>query len=620
MKCLKCGSEYTDGTKTCPICGNNSIVAEDNNNQINGNHESMNIKEPSRVQSYQNMSGVYQQYNPPMIPRQKKPVNKKLIGIIAGVAIILIATIIIVVIISKLPKTVKLDGYVKIEVEDGYDGYGKVTYSIDKTKFLKDYSNVEYTTEFKDELKVTYGNHVDAYISANPAPEALADCLYGSFDKDSKLSNGDTVHFEWDIYKTELEKKFNIKLKYAGVDYVVDGLKTPETFDPFENIEVKFSGIDPNGIAEYEITKVDEYNALLNYHLDNSEDLKNGDTVTLSILRGKSEDEIVEYCLDSFGKIPESTEETYTVEIDRYINASSEIDKDTMDAMDKQARDALEAKIHSDWTDPDSFIGITPIGSIFQTSKFGEKINNILFLMYRIEVSTNAYWEGAVEYYWYIVYENIYLDRDNKCNVDLSRYYAPDDDDYKSMFELGSIKKAGCESLDDFRELFIKTKTDKYECEENITDLENGKLISERTSVDSLVGKDLEFNGHRYRLVKSNNGKIEWEEAKKLCENEGGHLVTITSKEEQEFIGRLCGYKDNVMIGLHGNLKKDGLGQYSYEYYWITGENFDYSFWGDTDFSISYFYYNDCVSLQPPYYMWYTGEGSSYYYMCEWDK
>ena len=119
MKCLKCGSEYTDGTKTCPICGNNSIVAEDNNNQINGNHESMNIKEPSRVQSYQNMSGVYQQYNPPMIPRQKKPVNKKLIGIIAGVAIILIATIIIVVIISKLPKTVKLDGYVKIEVEDG---------------------------------------------------------------------------------------------------------------------------------------------------------------------------------------------------------------------------------------------------------------------------------------------------------------------------------------------------------------------------------------------------------------------------------------------------------------------------------------------------------------------
>jgi len=42
-----------------------------------------------------------------------------------------------------------------------------------------------------------------------------------------------------------------------------------------------------------------------------------------------------------------------------------------------------------------------------------------------------------------------------------------------------------------------------------------------------------EKNGHSYQVVR---GELSWPEAKKRCEEMGGHLVSITSPEEQEFV------------------------------------------------------------------------------------
>ena len=43
----------------------------------------------------------------------------------------------------------------------------------------------------------------------------------------------------------------------------------------------------------------------------------------------------------------------------------------------------------------------------------------------------------------------------------------------------------------------------------------------------------MEFNGHYYKLY---DERYTWSEAQELCEELGGHLVIITSEEEQRFI------------------------------------------------------------------------------------
>ncbi len=75
-----------------------------------------------------------------------------------------------------------------------------------------------------------------------------------------------------------------------------------------------------------------------------------------------------------------------------------------------------------------------------------------------------------------------------------------------------------------------------------------------------------EFNGHYYQAV---DADVTFEQAEYQCEKVGAHLVTITSKEEQDFVYSLTG-KSDVFIG--GKLV-DG------KWCWVTGEPFEYTNW-----------------------------------------
>ena len=78
-------------------------------------------------------------------------------------------------------------------------------------------------------------------------------------------------------------------------------------------------------------------------------------------------------------------------------------------------------------------------------------------------------------------------------------------------------------------------------------------------------------NGHTYKLFQ--NLKT-WTEAKSHCESLGGYLVTITSKEEQNFLFDyiLRFSKKGIWAGA---TDKDEEGNWK----WITGEEFDYTNW-----------------------------------------
>lgn len=80
---------------------------------------------------------------------------------------------------------------------------------------------------------------------------------------------------------------------------------------------------------------------------------------------------------------------------------------------------------------------------------------------------------------------------------------------------------------------------------------------------------DSVHENHKYMLF---DEPLTWHEAKSACEAKGGHLATIGSKEEQEYIEKLveAGTKKQYWIGAS---RVDG------GFEWVTGESFDYTNW-----------------------------------------
>lgn len=136
------------------------------------------------------------------------------------------------------------------------------------------------------------------------------------------------------------------------------------------------------------------------------------------------------------------------------------------------------------------------------------------------------------------------------------------------------------------------------------------KKRNKKKMVRNISGASL-YNGHYYKYYPMNSS---WKEAASRCKKLGGYLVTVTSKQENNFVYRLCG-KSNTWIGLN-DAKKEG------KYVWTTKERTDYINFGkdlNDDFNSAEDYigfYNTSKWND------YTNEGSTegkLGFVCEWD-
>jgi hypothetical protein len=91
-------------------------------------------------------------------------------------------------------------------------------------------------------------------------------------------------------------------------------------------------------------------------------------------------------------------------------------------------------------------------------------------------------------------------------------------------------------------------------------------------------------NGHSYQAVRMPKPLV-WEEANRLAREMGGHLVTITSKAENDFVFRLV---DDDAYWYHGYnwrgpwigaVQPPGIKEPSAGWTWVTGEPFTYTNW-----------------------------------------
>lgn len=81
--------------------------------------------------------------------------------------------------------------------------------------------------------------------------------------------------------------------------------------------------------------------------------------------------------------------------------------------------------------------------------------------------------------------------------------------------------------------------------------------------------KKCSYDGHTYKIYASSKT---WEDTKIWCENNGGHLATVTSSQEQDAIFKLLEDYNNLNFYLGGSFT-------SGKWKWVTGEPFDYTKW-----------------------------------------
>ena len=136
--------------------------------------------------------------------------------------------------------------------------------------------------------------------------------------------------------------------------------------------------------------------------------------------------------------------------------------------------------------------------------------------------------------------------------------------------------------------------------------------LAQATNGTSNIPDDaIEFNGHYYKVYE---GKFTWTEAKELCEELGGHLVVISSEEEQKFIETI-----NHEPRWIGACRGDDM-----IWHWIANEEGGYSNWGEglPDNSSNVVANENCLAVWP--YKWNDLADNNLQeqngYICEWDE
>lgn len=137
-----------------------------------------------------------------------------------------------------------------------------------------------------------------------------------------------------------------------------------------------------------------------------------------------------------------------------------------------------------------------------------------------------------------------------------------------------------------------------------------GGVSEEKEKAKKIIPKDATvYNGHHYKFY---GEVIPWVEAKKKCEDMGGHLVCIGSEKENDFVFKLCGGQ-RTWIGMYWS-------NVSTKHEWVNGEKVIFTKWrpsqpqmGDIYVGISYMRTDEWEDYNPT-------PGGWQAFICEWDK
>ena len=401
--------------------------------------------------------------------KQGKSNSAIIVGVAVGLILLVLASF-----FALFPRKTKLDldKYVTVSF-DGYDGYGKAMVQFDKDAYLKDYKK-------KIKLKKS-GNFLQDSLTQNYGAEELLYDFYidGRWviegASDGKLKNGDKVKFAWKLNQEELEENFKLKLSSKGQELDVQGLKDVKLFDAFQNLDIKFTGISPDGSVEWKGTGDMDGSKGYYFTVEPAMDLKNGDKVKIKI-----EPENPEALIQKYGMAPKEMEKEITVEgLPSYVDKAEAISESLLQDMQKELTDKIQSQI-ANQGEQVSFVGAEYLGYYFLNAKSKSAFeHNIIFPVMKVNVQINIpdkSYSAQHSYYFTGSFENIMDEGNGKITVDLNDmsipyHYASIDTGVTAWFSTIKFNFSGFEDLNSLRNQCVSQKLDKYTVEETVKDL-----------------------------------------------------------------------------------------------------------------------------------------------------
>lgn len=464
MFCKKCGNQIDDGVAFCKSCGT----------PVNGE---------ASDSSNESTSGAKTDVTPAnaTVAAKKAPLNMKVLMPIIGAAAVIL--IVIILIVTAKP-TVKLDKYVDVEF-DGYETVGTARVVFDREAFLDDYGKkIKYTKAFQQSeeyrLEAAFGMRPS---KSDSAEYLLQECVSYKLDKSSELTNGDTVVVEWDCDEDAAREYFGCKLKFSDLEFTVEGLANAKLVDPFENIDITYSGIAPNGEINPQYTG--DISGL-KFYVENNRCYSNGDKATVKVQYGYGAAN--EQSLINEGIILTALEKDFTIEgLDSYATKFDDISDSAMDSMKRQADDIFSSMVASNWDE--RWTAETPeyIGAYFLSPKtsdvWGDK--NRVILVYKV-VANMEYENGKknytakVSYLYPVQFTDVMVLADGTVSVDTSKGTRPYDN-FRREYDLGgwwntSFYFYGYEDVDSLFSNCVTKYVENYNYESTVDDSKFEKI------------------------------------------------------------------------------------------------------------------------------------------------
>lgn len=496
MRCRVCGSNNEDGSKFCWNCGNklteqsetrSSSVNQPGIQQNSGDVQHNQVGTPPkqvRMPQRQVPPGGFDWENGKKMAEERlqkgkniadgcvgqlkrvaenqtitdklKKISKKTWGII-GACVALVLVLLIVIALHK--PTVNLNDYLKVTY-GGYDGGGVAYTEIDWNSMKEDFENkISYKRGIAQTGGMTPIDIIMEYTNAN---------IEG---KNEKLSNGDKVSYTWKVDKDAIAKLIKCKIKYSDGSKKVSGLKEMELFDPFKNLKVTFSGVEPNGEAdiEYNGDMLSEYD----FTCDKTSGLKNGDKIKISLTEDAG------YYVDQYNKAPSVLEKEYKVKnLGKYLSKIKEVDTDGMNSARAKAQKSISDMVDY-WSEDVTLDKVSYAGDYLQVAKDSDDYTkNYYGVIYQINahIQPDGGQRKDVVSYYSMKFENVIVGGDGKCEIDLDEYDVPYDDFSVEVtsgdLSSGSYSFDGYQTLEELKKNYVDEVADEFDCEWDVS----GKL------------------------------------------------------------------------------------------------------------------------------------------------
>lgn len=355
-----------------------------------------------------------------------------------------------------------------------------------------------------------------------------------TFDKTEGLKNGDTVHVTVSApYGDSLAKycvdNIGSVPSSTGKDFKVSGLSGMETFDPFENISIEFEGFSPNGKAKIKKGSSDYY---LNYELDKSEGLKNGDKITVTVKAPYGED-LEKYCKDEYEKKPAQSKKEFTVStLPEYITKISDIPEAELTKMKNEGEDLIKSEITGD---NESLSKLDYQGMLLlnlkegkpEKSSYSSDGNHMFYLVYLVTVKVKDYDKNTVTYsYWtYTRFKDIAKNSDGTYTVDIN--------DIKRPYDSVSPEKVSeyYKGYKDYEDLYAKVVTAQLSDYKHEADF-SASQKQESSQQSSQASKQSSESSKNESSAESSNAGSAEESSKQTSQTSSQASSQESSKEE----------------------------------------------------------------------------------------